>query len=45
LQIFYDVDPRAWLTDVLGRLPDHAASRIDEFLPWNWKQNKLAIAA
>jgi len=33
-----DVDPQAWLTDVLARLQDHPAKRIDEFLPWNWKR-------
>jgi transposase len=33
-----DVDPRAWLADVLGRLQDYRASRIDELLPWNWKK-------
>jgi transposase len=32
-----DVDPRAWLADVLARLPEHPASRIDALLPWNWK--------
>jgi transposase len=32
-----DVDPRAWLADVLARLPEHPASRIGELLPWNWK--------
>jgi transposase len=31
------VDPRAWLTNVLARLPEHPATRIDELLPWNWK--------
>ena len=31
-----DVDPRAWLADVLKRLPDHPAKRINELLPWNW---------
>ena len=30
------VDPRAWLTDVLARLPDHPAQRVSELLPWNW---------
>jgi transposase len=34
---FNDVDPQAWLADVLARLPDHPASRIAELLPWNWK--------
>lgn len=32
-----DVDPRAWLADVLSRLPDHPASRVAELLPWNWQ--------
>src|SRR6266480_4283245 len=32
-----DVDPQAWLADVLTRLPDHSAKRIDELLPWNWQ--------
>ncbi len=32
-----DIDPQAWLTDVLARLQDHPASRIAELLPWNWK--------
>jgi transposase len=31
-----DIDPQAWLADVLARLPDHPARRIDELLPWNW---------
>jgi transposase len=30
------VDPQAWLADVLARLPDHPAKRIDELLPWSW---------
>jgi hypothetical protein len=30
-----DVDPRAWLADVLGRINDHPASRLAELLPWN----------
>lgn len=32
-----DVDPRAWLADVLARLPGHPVRAIDELLPWNWK--------
>jgi len=34
---FNDVDPQAWLSDMLGRLQDHPATRIHELLPWNWK--------
>ena len=30
------VDPQAWLTDVLSRIAEHAASRLAELLPWNW---------
>ena len=43
-----DVDPQAWLADVLARLPDHPANKVDELLPWNWKANhrsKAAVAA
>jgi hypothetical protein len=32
-----DVDPRAWLADMLARIADHTASRIEELLPWRWK--------
>ena len=32
-----NVDPQAWLADVLARLPDHPAKHIDQLLPWNWK--------
>jgi transposase len=31
-----DVDPQAWLADVLARLPGHPVQRIAELLPWNW---------
>jgi transposase len=31
-----DVDPQAWLADVLGRIADHPANRLDELLPWHW---------
>lgn len=32
-----NVDPEAWLTWVLERLPDHKINRIDELMPWVWK--------
>ena len=40
-----DIDPRAWLADVLARLPDHPARRIHELLPWNWKTQIVTAAA
>jgi len=35
-----DVDPHAWLADVLARLPDHPARRIADLLPWNWQRER-----
>jgi hypothetical protein len=35
-----DVDPRAWLGDVLRRIADHPASKLDELLPWNWARER-----
>ncbi|HEX2646383.1 MAG TPA: IS66 family transposase [Candidatus Dormibacteraeota bacterium] len=32
------VDPQAWLADVLGRINDHPATRLDGLLPWNWSR-------
>ena len=32
-----DIDPQAWLADVLARIAGHPASRLDELLPWNWR--------
>ena len=30
------VDPQAWLADVLARIADHLARRLDDLLPWHW---------
>jgi transposase len=38
------VDPQAWLADMLARLPDHPARRIGELLPWNWHAERRAAA-
>ena len=32
-----DVDPQAWLADVLGRIADTPQHRLDQLLPWNWR--------
>jgi hypothetical protein len=39
-----DVDPQAWLADVLARIGDHPASRLDQLLPWNWRTLDAAAA-
>src|SRR5215204_4958813 len=31
-----DVDPQAWLADVLARIADHPSQRLEELLPWRW---------
>jgi transposase len=38
-----DVDPQAWLADVLARIANHPAQRLDELLPWNWKHDGAAV--
>jgi transposase len=40
-----DIDPRAWLADVLARIADHLASRLSELLPWHWARAKQAALA
>ena len=32
-----EVDPRAWLADVLARIADHKISDLAALLPWNWR--------
>jgi transposase len=32
-----NIDPQAWLADVLSRIAGHPASQLDELLPWNWR--------
>jgi transposase len=36
-----DVDPQAWLADVLGRIATHPASRIDDLLPRAWQASRM----
>lgn len=38
-----DIDPQAWLADVLARIASHPAHRLDELLPWNWQPAGTAV--
>jgi len=40
-----DIDPQAWLAYVLARLPNTTASRVPDFLPWNWQLSERQLAA
>ena len=43
---FNDVDPEAWLADVIARIADHPINRIDDLLPWKWRsETPQAVAA
>ena len=40
-----DIDPQAWLADVLARLANTTASRVPDLLPWNWQPSERQLAA
>ena len=40
-----NVDPQAWLADVLARIAEHPAQQIDELLPWNWRADAAPAQA
>lgn len=37
-----DIDPQAWLADVLARIAEHPAQRLDDLLPWRWVKSSAA---
>jgi hypothetical protein len=41
-----DIDPQAWLSDVLARINEHKITELDALLPWRWaaerERRKLA---
>ena len=39
-----DVDPQAWLANVLARIAGHSAQRLADLLPWNWKAERATRA-
>jgi hypothetical protein len=40
-----DVDPQAWLGEVLARINGHNIQKLDALLPWNWKTAPAKFAA
>jgi transposase len=40
-----DIDPLAWLADVLARIASIQQNRLPELLPWEWKGSHLRTAA
>jgi transposase len=39
-----DIDPQAWLGDVLARLNDHPIRDLDELLPWTWRATREPVS-
>jgi transposase len=39
-----DVDPLAWLVDVLASIADTPKSRLQVLLPWNWSADARFVA-
>ena len=35
-----EIDPLAWLADVLARINDHAITDLAALLPWHWADAK-----
>jgi hypothetical protein len=40
-----DIDPQAWLADVLAHIADHPAQKLNELLPWSWQARERLEAA
>lgn len=40
-----DIDPQAWLADVLANIADTPISRLEQLLPWNWMTKALNAQA
>jgi hypothetical protein len=40
-----NVDPQAWLADVLARIADTSQTQLAELLPWNWTSDRRSRAA
>jgi hypothetical protein len=40
-----DIDPQAWLADVLDRIAGTPQTQLAELLPWNWSSRRMSLAA
>ena len=40
-----NVDPQAWLADILARIASHPVASIEKLMPWNWTPQSRALAA
>jgi len=40
-----DVDPQAWLADILARIASTPQGRLNELLPWDWKKTPVQSVA
>jgi hypothetical protein len=40
-----NVDPQAWLADVLARIADHKINDLAALLPWNWHPTRIERTA
>lgn len=40
-----DIDPQAWLADVLARIAGLSQTRLHDLLPWNWKKTAEHVKA
>lgn len=40
-----DIDPQAWLADVIARISDMPVSRLHELLPWEWNAETPHVKA
>ncbi len=38
-----DIDPQAWLADLLARIAEHPASQLDDLRPWNWRPEGATV--
>ncbi|WP_292610132.1 IS66 family transposase [Nitrobacter sp. 62-13] len=40
-----DVDPQAWLADVLARIAETQQNQLADLLPWNWRRDTITAKA